>query len=235
MRMLGLIGGTGWISTVEYYRLINEEIGRRLGGLEAARLLLYSINYADIDRCNQRQDRAGVLALLREAARVLEQGGAEGLVLCANTLHTFVPELQPHLRCPIVHIAAATAAAVRRRGLARVGLLGTRYTMEEDFIRGPLEAAGLRVDVPDADDRTFIHTAIREELLRGLFAGATKSRFLRIMDGLARRGAEGVILGCTEIPLLIKPADTPLPLFDTLVLHARAAAEFALADRRLEN
>jgi aspartate racemase len=230
MKTLGLIGGTGWISTVEYYRLINEEVGRRLGGLEAARLLLVSLNYGDIDRCNQRGDRAGVFDLLQAAARVLEQGGAEGIVLCANTLHGFAADLQSRIVPPIVHIADATAAEIRRRGLARVGLLGTRATMEEGFMRERLEAAGLRVDVPAAADREFIHGAIRNELLKGIFPSATKARFLAIIDGLARGGAEGVILGCTEIPLLVKPADSPLPLFDTLVLHARAAADFALSD-----
>ncbi len=232
MKTLGLIGGTGWISTTEYYRRINEEIGRRLGGLEAARLLLVSLNYGDIDRCNQRGDRAGVLALLLAAGRVLEQGGAEGIVLCANTLHGFAAELQSRIAPPIVHIADATAAEIRRQGVARVGLLGTRATMEEPFMRERLEAAGLRVDVPGAVDRAFIHEAIRNELLKGIFSPATKERFLSIIGGLARDGAGGVILGCTEIPLLVKPADTPLPLFDTLVLHAQAAADFALSDLR---
>ena len=232
MKTLGLIGGTGWISTVEYYRRINEEIGRRLGGLEAARLILVSLNYGDIDRCNQRGDRAGVFGLLLAAARILEQGGAEGIVLCANTLHGFAADLQVRVAPPILHIADATAAEVLRRGLAHVGLLGTRATMEDRFLRDRLEAAGLRVDVPGAADRAFIHDAIRNELLREEFRPATKDRFMAIIDGLARGGAGGVILGCTEIPLLVKPADTPLPLFDTLAVHARAAADFALSDHR---
>jgi aspartate racemase len=230
MKTLGLIGGTGWISTVEYYRHINEEVGRRLGGLEAARLLLVSLNYGDIDRCNQRGDRAGVFDLLLAGAGVLQRGGAEGIVLCANTLHGFAADLQARIGPPILHIADAVAAEVRRRGFGRVGLLGTRATMEEPFLRERLEAAGLRVDVPGAPDRAFIHGAIRNELLKGCFSPATRERFLAIIHGLAGGGAEGVILGCTEIPLLVKPADTAVPLLDTLVLHARAAADFALSD-----
>jgi aspartate racemase len=228
MRTLGLVGGTGWISTVEYYRRINEETNRRLGGLEAARLVLVSLNYGDVDRLNQRRDFAGVLELVAEAARVLEAGGAQGLVLCANTLHRYADDLAGRTSLPIVHIAQVTAAEIRRRGLSTVGLLGTLPTMELDFYIGSLEKAGIEALVPEKDDRAFVHQAIHDELLKGVFRAETKARFLRIVRDLERRGALGVVLGCTEIPLLIEQDDTDLPLFDTLALHARAAVDFAL-------
>ncbi len=227
MKTLGLIGGTGWISTVEYYRLINEETNRRLGGLDAAKLLLVSLNYGDVDRLNQREDFAGVLALLLDGARVLEAGGAEGLVLCANTLHRYADDLAGRVSLPIVHIGEATAAEIRRRGLSTVGLLGTLPTMELGFYTGSLRKAGIEALVPEKDDRVFVHQAIHGELLKGVVRAETKARFLEIIAGLRRRGAEGVILGCTEIPLLIRQADTNLPLFDTLAIHAKAAVDFA--------
>ena len=230
MKTLGLVGGTGWISTVEYYRYINEEVGRRLGGLNAARCILYSINYAEIDQFNQRGDRAGVFNLVLKAAHVLEQGGADGILLCANTLHGFAADLQPRISRPILHIADATADEIRGRGLTCVGLLGTRPTMEGGFIRDRLAAAGIHAEVPEAPDRAFIHESIRTELLRGRFLPETRDRFLEIISGLARRGAEGIVLGCTEIPLLITPAHAPLPIIDTLAVHARAAVDFALGD-----
>lgn len=228
MRRLGLIGGTGWVSTLEYYRLINLEVSRRLGGLEAAELLLHSFNYGDIDRLNQNQDHRAVFALLLEAALGLERCGARGLLLCANTLHRYADELQGELTRPILHIAEATAASIRRGGTRRVGLMGTRATMEEDFYRSRLEAAGIGVVVPEERDRLFIHDAILNELLRGDFRDETRARFLEIIGALRRGGADGIVLGCTEIPLLVKQPDVDLPLFDTLAIHAHAAAEFAI-------
>ncbi|MGA9751570.1 MAG: amino acid racemase [Acidobacteriota bacterium] len=228
MKTLGLIGGTGWISTVEYYRQINEETNRRLGGLEAARLVLVSLNYGDVDRLNRREDHAGVLALVLNAARVLKAGGAEGLVLCANTLHRYVEDLAGRVGVPIVHIAEAAAAEIRRRGLSRVGLLGTLPTMELDFYTGSLKRAGIEALVPEREERLFIHQAIYGELLKGVFRAETRARVLDVIGGLRRRGARGVVLGCTEIPLLIRQGDTDLPLFDTLAIHARAAVDFAL-------
>lgn len=228
MRRLGLIGGTGWVSTLEYYRLINLEVSQRLGGLEAAELLLHSFNYGDIDRLNRKGDHRAVLALLLEAALGLERCGARGLLLCANTLHRYADGLRGGLSLPILHIADATAASIRRGGLRRVGLLGTRATMEEDFYRGRLETAGIDVLVPEERDRLFIHDAILNELLRGNFRDETRARFLEVIGALHGGGAEGIVLGCTEIPLLIKQPDVDLPLFDTLAIHAHAAAEFAI-------
>ncbi|MEW5765920.1 MAG: aspartate/glutamate racemase family protein [Acidobacteriota bacterium] len=229
MRTLGLVGGTGWVSTIEYYRLINEDVNRRLGGLEAAKILLHSFNYGDINRLNATEDHRGVLALVEEAALGLERSGAECLVLCANTLHLYADELQTKLSRPILHIAAATAESIRGRGLARVGLLGTRFTMEKDFYTRRLGEAGLQVLVPGEADRAFIHGAIYGELLKGRFLPETRARMLDVIEGLRERGAEGVVLGCTEIPLLVRPEHVDLPLFDTLAIHARAAADFALS------
>lgn len=228
MRTLGLIGGTGWISTLEYYRLINQDVNTRLGGLEAARLLIHSFNYGDIDRLNQREDHAAVASLLLGAALGLQGCGAEAIVLCANTLHMYADDLQANLQRPILHIATATAERIRGRGLTHVGLLGTRRTMEKDFYTRRLAEAGIDSLIPEEGDRVFIQGAILNELLRGDFRGATKSRFLDIVESLRARGAEGVVLGCTEIPLILKQEDADLPLFDTLAIHARAAAEFAL-------
>jgi aspartate racemase len=230
MRTLGLIGGTGWISTVEYYRIINREVSRRLGGLESARILLHSVNYGDINRMNLKEDHPGVLALVESAALGLESIGAEAIVLCANTLHLYAEALRKNLSRPILHIAAAAAARIRERGLSRVGLLGTRYTMEKDFYTRQMGKEGLEVLVPGEADRALIHGAIYGELLKGEFRPETRSRFLDIVGALAARGAQGVVLGCTEIPLLLKQEDVDLPLFDTLEIHAQAAADFALSD-----
>jgi aspartate racemase len=230
MKTIGMIGGTGWISTAEYYRLINEETNRRLGGLEAARIVLVSLNYGDVYRLNQREDHAGVFELLLEAAGVLEAGGAEGILLCANTLHRYADDFRARVSTPIVHIADAVAVEIHRLGLTTVGLLGTRPTMELDFYTRPLRDAGIEALVPGEGDRAFVHGAIFGELLKGHFRPETKAKFLGIIGGLKQRGAQGVVLGCTEIPLLVKPGDTDLPLFDTLAIHAKAAVDFALGD-----
>lgn len=229
MRTLGLVGGTGWVSTLEYYRIINQEASGRLGGLNSARLLLYSVNYGDIHACNQRGDHEGVARLLCDAALALERAGAEGLVLCANTTHLYCEAIEAAVPLPVLHIADATAAEIRAAGMGRVGLLGTRLTMEMGFYKDRLQAAGIEALTPYEGDRIFIEGAIKEEILKEVLRDETRARFLGIIDSLAARGAQGVVLGCTEIPLLIRPQDTPLRLFNTLEIHARAAAEWALA------
>ncbi len=230
MKTIGLVGGTGWVSTLEYYRLLNEEVHRRLGGHEAARCLLYSLNYGDVVRVKAVDpEQAGVRTMVVEAARVLATAGAELLLLCANTLHWFAPDVEAAVRTPLVHIAVATGRRIRDQGLTRVGLLGTRPTMERDFYTGRLAQAGLSVLVPEAGARAWVDAAINEELVQNVLEPETRERFLAIIDDLRRRGAQGVVLGCTEIPLLVKQADTDLPLFDTLAIHVEAAAELALA------
>jgi aspartate racemase len=230
MRTLGLVGGTGWVSTLEYYRLINEGVNRRLGGHDAARCIVYSLNFGDVMRAKEGDaEQHRVRPMVIDAAARLAAAGAEGLVLCANTLHWFADAVERAVPLPLVHIATATGNRIRTAGLLRVGLLGTRPTMERRFYRQRLEAMGIEVIVPDELARALVHDAIFGELVQGRFTPATKCAFLGVIAGLRARGAEGVVLGCTEIPLLVRREDCDLPLFDTLAIHADAAVEFALA------
>lgn len=228
MRLIGLVGGTGWISSVEYYRIMNEEINRRLGGLQSARCILYSFNYAIINELNEKHDADGQFSLLLDAATKLIRIGAEGIMLCANTLHQFADRLEKQISVPLIHIGTATAKQIKKQNLSTVGLLGTKYTMEMDFYKTKLSEESIQVLIPDAAERNFIHHTIYHELLKGVFREESKSELLRIMNRLHSQGAEGIILGCTEIPLLIKQKDTELPLFDTLVIHSLAGVDFAL-------
>jgi len=228
MKTLGLIGGTGWVSTVEYYRLINEMVNAELGGLNAAKCILYSFNYAEIGALNRRGDARGVYNLLCVATEKLESAGAECLLLCANTLHQFADELVKKLKVPLIDIAEATAHEINQQQCSRVGLLGTRLTMEADFYKSKLNRRNIDVLVPEKDDREFIHKTILEELLKKLFKRDSKMRFIRIIEDLKKEGAEAIVLGCTEIPLLIRPEDVDIPVFDTLKIHCRAAVDFAL-------
>ena len=231
MRILGLIGGMSWESTIPYYRIVNETVRERLGGLHSARLILYSVDFHDIERLQRAGvwDEAG--KALADAARSLEAAGAEGLALCTNTMHEVAPAIESAVDIPLLHIADPTAAAVKRAGFHTVGLLGTRFTMERDFYRGRLTAQhGLAVIVPDAADRESVHRVIYEELCRGDIRAESRARYREIMRRLVEAGAEGIILGCTEIALLVGPEDAPVPLFDTTRLHARSAALWALGD-----
>ena len=230
MKVIGLVGGTGWISTVEYYRIINQEINRLLGGLQSARCVLYSFNYAVIHELNEKYDTAGQYALMLDAATKLVRIGAEGIVLCANTLHQFADQLEKQIPVPLVHIATATAKQIKKQQLSTVGLLATKYTMEMDFYKKRLNKENIEVLIPDAAEREFIHGTITHDLLKGIIKEESKARFLQIMNRLHSQGAEGIILGCTEIPLLIKQEDTKLPLFDTLTIHSLAAVDFALGN-----
>lgn len=228
MKTLGLIGGTGWISTVEYYRIINEQINHSEGGLTFARCIIFSLNYGDIDRLNKNHDSDGVYLLIREAAGKLVNAGVDGLVLCANTLHFFADRLQENISVPIIHIASATAGHIKKQHLSIIGLLGTKITMEEDFYKKRLEKEGITALIPEEKERDFIHSNIMNELLKGIFRKESKNRYFQIIEKLKNRGAQGIVLGCTEIPLLIKPEDLNLPLFNTLTIHSQAAVDFAL-------
>lgn len=228
MKTLGLIGGTGWVSSIDYYRLINLEINKRLGGLQAAKLILYSINYGEIDAFNQKDDLESVYGLIKNAAVKLKSSGADGLVLCANTTHMFAERLQQEIKLPLIHIGEATARAINDRGFQKVALLGTKFTMEMDFYKAKLNKYGIEMMVPAKDDRGFIHRAIMDELLKNDFRPKTKAKFLDIISNLIDDGAQGIVLGCTEIPLLVKPEDIDVPLFNTTEIHALAAVEFAL-------
>ena len=230
MKTIGLIGGTGWVSTVEYYRLINEITNERRGGLDFARCILYSLNYGDIDTCNKNGDRDGVLSLVIDAAKKLERAGVDGLALCANTLHFAVDDLLKAVHLPLVHIAEATGDMIVKRGMRKVALLGTKQTMESDFYKTKLLEKGIDCLVPDLNDRDYINNIITTELFKSIFKDETRNRFLEIIQKLMHAGAEGIILGCTEIPLLVKQKDTEVPLFDTLHIHAEAIVDFILED-----
>lgn len=229
MKTLGLIGGMTWHSTVDYYRLINEGIHERLGGYRSAEMVMVSVDFAPVEDLQTKGDWTGLGRLMVRAAKTLEGAGAEAVVICANTMHQLAPDIEAAVRLPIIHIADATAAAVKARGLRNVALLGTRYTMELDFYRGRLEAKhGLKVLVPDAPGRAVVHGIIYSELGQGIVRDESRRAYVEIIKDLVGRGAEGVILGCTEIPLLIKQKDSPVPVFDTTALHAAAAVDFAL-------
>jgi len=228
MKTIGMIGGTGWPSTLEYYRIINQETNRRLGGLSSAKIILTSFNYAEIDKLNKAEDHTGVYKLVLTAAQKLKAAYVDCIVLCANTLHQYVEDLEKEIDLKIIHIADATAKEINGKGLSKIGLLGTRFTMEMDFYTKRLKEAGIESLVPPKSERELIHDAIMNELLKEEFKRETKEKFLNIINDLEKQGAQGIVLGCTEIPLLIKQVDVNLPVFNTLEIHAKAAVDFAL-------
>ncbi|MGW8265597.1 MAG: aspartate/glutamate racemase family protein [Longimicrobiales bacterium] len=229
MKTIGLLGGMSWESTVPYFQVLNREVGRRLGGLHSARIVLLSVDFQEIETL-QHQGRWGELGeILSREARIIEEAGADFLVLCTNTMHLVAPAIEAAIQIPLLHIADATAHRIRDAGLTKVGLLGTRFTMEEAFYRGRLqELHGLEVIIPPAEDRAVVHRVIYQELVLGKVLPASRGEYQRIAKSLEVQGAQGVILGCTEIGLLLKPGDAGVPLFDTALIHAEAAAETAL-------
>lgn len=229
MKLLGLIGGMSWESSAHYYRLINEGVKQRLGGLHSAKLLVYSVDFEEI-AAQQREGRWNDAAeMLADVARALVAGGAEGLAICANTMHKVAPAVEAAGGVPLLHIADATGRKIRDAGMTKIALLGTRFTMEEDFYRARLEERfGLHVLVPPEEDRDLVHRVIFEELCLGTIENSSRVAYLEIIRGLQRRGAQAVILGCTEIGMLVTGQDSPLPVFDTTVIHADAAVEFML-------
>lgn len=230
MKTIGLIGGMSWESTQTYYRLINEKVRDQLGGLHSARLVLYSVDFAEIEALQHRGDWESTAKILGEAGKALESAGADFLVLCTNTMHKIAPGIEEVINVPLLHIADATASALLRDGISRVGLLGTRFTLEQTFYIERLEAQGIEVLVPDHDQRNTIHSVIYEELCQGVVSPDAKSAYLGIVDALSDRGAEAVILGCTEIGLLIQGSDTDVPLYDTTEIHAEQAVKLALRE-----
>ncbi|KAB8140455.1 aspartate/glutamate racemase family protein [Chloroflexia bacterium SDU3-3] len=229
MRTIGLIGGMSWESSASYYRIINESVKRALGGLHSAQCLMYSVDFEQVAAL-QRQDRwdeAG--ALLADAARRLERGGADMVLVCTNTMHKVAPAVEAAVAIPFIHIVEPTAQAIARHGIRTVGLLGTRFTMEHDFYRGRLaQQYGMEVLVPAPEEREAIHRIIFEELCLGRVLPESRQIYRDVMARLAEAGAQGIIFGCTEIGLLVGQPDSPVPVFDTTVLHAQAAAELAL-------
>ena len=229
MKTIGLLGGMSWESTVPYYRIINRVVGERLGGLHSARILLYSVDFQPIEELQHagRWEKAG--EILAQAAGRLETAGADFLVLCTNTMHKVAPQIEDAIGIPFLHIADATADEIKRAGLRRTGLLGTRFTMEEECSPSRLEDRHqLEVIVPNKRDRQMVHRVIYDELCLGTVDPGSRRAYSQVIRRLADEGAEGIILGCTEISLLVAAEDSPVPLFDTTEIHARRAAEWAL-------
>lgn len=231
MKTIGLIGGLSWESSAEYYRILNQETQRRLGGLHSARCLMYSFDFGEIEALQAAGDWAAATARMVEAAGQLARAGAGCIVICSNTMHRMASEIEAEVDLPLIHIADATARPIDEAGYQRVGLLGTRFTMEQDFYkRRMVERYGLDVLIPEAAGRDLVHCIIYEELVRGKIRAASRRAYQTVIDELKSMGAQAVILGCTEIGLLIKPEDSALPSFDTTALHALAAVDWALSD-----
>jgi aspartate racemase len=228
MKVIGLIGGMSWESTVPYYRQVNETIKQQLGGLHSAKVVLYSVDFHEVERLQHAGDWQAAGAMMAEAARALQAAGADFIVLCTNTMHKVAADIEAAVRIPLFHIADPTAREIKRAGLHKVGLLGTRFTMEQTFYTDRLREHGLDVVVPAPADRDIVHRIIYEELCLGRINDASRDEYRRIMAELAAQGAQAIILGCTEISLLVTQADATVPLFDTTAIHAHSAALFSL-------
>lgn len=229
MKTIGLIGGMSWESSVEYYRIINETVRDRLGGLHSAKSVMYSVDFSEIDALQHQGKWEGATERLIAAARHVEEGGADFIIICTNTMHKMADEVQESITIPLLHIADATGEKIRAQGLTKIGLMGTKFTMEEDFYKGRLAAQhGLAVIVPTKEQRETIHSVIYDELCLGKIRSTSRRQYLDIMENLVGKGAEGIILGCTEIGLLVGDEDSRVPLFNTTKIHAVAAVEFAL-------
>jgi aspartate racemase len=228
MKTIGLIGGMSWESSLEYYRIINEEVKRKLGGLHSAKILMYSVDFEEIEELQHRGRWDEATKLMIEAAQRLDKGGADFIMICSNTMHKMSGEVRKNIGIPLLHIGDATAEKIKEMGFKKVGLLGTRFTMEEDFYKGRLTSRyGLEVVIPDEKERQMVHDIIYKELCLGVINPSSKDQVCKIIQNLVRDGAEGIILGCTEIPLLIRQEDVKVPLFDTTKIHAESAVEYA--------
>ena len=231
MKTIGLIGGMSWESTVPYYQRINELVKIRLGGLHSARIILYSVDFHDIERLQHSDRWEEASEILVSAAKSLEVAGADFLVLCTNTMHKIAPSIESAVSIPLLHIADATALEVKHAGVQTVGLLGTRFTMEQEFYRERFQTDhGIRVLIPEEEDREFVHRVIYDELCLGLISDTSRVRYRKVIDRLVRNGAEGVIFGCTEISMLVSQSDSPVPVFDTTSIHAASAVNFAFQE-----
>lgn len=229
MKTIGLIGGMSWESSLEYYRIINEQVKEKLGGLHSAKSLMYSVDFDEIEKLQHQGNWQEASKLMIDAAQRLEKGGAYFVVICTNTMHKMADDVQNNIKIPLLHIADATAEKIKAQGLKKIGLLGTKFTMEEDFYKGRLiNKYGLEVLIPNKEDRQIVHDVIYHELCLGKINQFSKDQFIRIIDELVYNGAEAVILGCTEIPLLVKQEDVKILLFDTTRIHAESAVEYSL-------
>jgi len=231
LKTIGMIGGMSWESSIEYYRIINQSMREKLGSLHSAKSVMVSVDFAEIEVLQRSGNWSEATRMMVAAARQVEAGGADFLVICTNTMHKMAEDVQQQIKIPLLHIADATAERIKARGLKKIGLLGTRFTMEEDFYKGRLiEKYGLEVLIPSAAERDVIHRVIYEELVIGKVLPGSKAQYARIIRSLVDLGAEGIILGCTEIGLLVKDEDSAVPLFDTTRIHALAAVDLALKD-----
>lgn len=228
MKTIGLIGGMSWESSLEYYRIINEEVKAKLGGLHSAKCILYSVDFEEIERCQAEGDWESSGKLLGDAALSLEKAGAEMILICTNTMHKVIGYIEEKVSLPILHIADSTAKQIQKSKISTVGLLGTKYTMEQDFYKTRIESNGIKVLIPNEADRKVINKVIYEELCLGEIQQSSRDHYKKVIKGLVDDGAEGIILGCTEIGLLIKPEDSEVPLFDTAVIHATESVIMAL-------
>ena len=231
MKTIGLIGGMSWESTVTYYKLMNQEVKNRLGGFHSAKILLYSVDFAEIEELQRKGEWEKSGELLADVAQRLEQAGVDMILIGTNTMHKVAQQVRESIRVPLVHIAEATADELHRHNIKKVALLGTKYTMQQQFYRGKLEAAGLTVLVPDEEEMEQVNHIIFQELCMGIQSTPSKEVLLSVVERLAEKGAEGVILGCTELGLLLQQEDSHLPLFDTTDIHAKAAVKLALDDQ----
>lgn len=229
MKTIGLIGGMSWESSAEYYRIINEYVKDRLGGFHSSKCLMYSVDFAEVEQLQIQGRWTEAGEMMADAAKRLEMGGADFIVLCTNTMHKLTADIEQAVGIPFLHIADATAKRIHQAGIKKIALLGTGYTMEQHFYKERLINSGLDVIIPDKQDRDNVHGIIFNELVLGIVSEKSKAEYLRIIDKLSREGAEGVILGCTEIGLLIKQEDCSVPVFDTTVIHAQAAAQMSLS------
>ena len=231
MKTIGLIGGMSWESSLEYYRIVNETVKEKLGGFHSAKCIMYSVDFEEIEKLQHQGKWDEATDLMIDAARRVERGGADFVVICTNTMHKMADDVQESINIPLLHIADVTAQKIKEKGMQKVGLLGTRFTMEEDFYRMRLqEKHGLEIIIPDEEERQTIHGILYSELVMGEIKKISKETFQKIIKNLEARGAEGIILGCTEIPLLVKQEDYEIPLFDTTTIHARASVEYALEE-----
>jgi aspartate racemase len=229
MKTIGLIGGMSWESSLEYYRIINQQVKKRLGGLHSAKSLMFSVDFDEIEKLQHQGKWSEATEIMIDAAKRVEKGGADFVVICTNTMHRMADDVQSSIKIPLLHIADATAEKIKDRGLRKVGLLGTKFTMEQDFYKGRLVINhGLDILVPDERERLIIHEIIYTELCLGKIDQGSKSKFVAIINRLITNGIEAVILGCTEIPLLVRQEDITVPLFDTTRIHAESAVEYAL-------
>ena len=228
MKTIGLLGGMSWESTVTYYQILNREVVRELGGFHSAKILMYNVDFAELEENMSRGNWAGNAAILSDAAKRLESAGADFIVIATNTMHKLVPDIEKNIRIPILHIADTTAARVKKDGIGRVGFLGTKFSMTQDFVVGRLKAARLEVLIPDEKDIGLVNDIIFNELCLGKVLDSSREQYKRIISYMKGRGAEGVVLGCTEIGMLIGEKDSPIPVYDTTIIHAQEAARRAV-------